>query len=77
VITRAVPEFDGVVNISFEKLSEFSQNYSWLELVWIRCMNGVHNNENFLDVGKMNSLIDTTSDCKEFSFSSYNIDNMM
>jgi len=28
MITRAVSEFDGVVNISFEKLSEFSQNCS-------------------------------------------------
>ena len=40
-------------------------------------MNGVHNNEIFLNIKALNSLVDTVSSYKEFSFSGHNIDSMM
>jgi len=82
MITGAISESNGVVIISFEKHSEYC---SWLRLVWMRwwiensssSVNRVHNNKNFLDIGKVNSLINTISDCKEFNFGGHNIDSMM
>ena len=40
-------------------------------------MNGVYNDNNLINVRKMDSLVDTVSYCKKFGFSRYDLNHIM
>ena len=84
-VAWTIPEFNGIVVISFKEISEFAKDYRWMKLIevwqWIKnslsSMNRIHGNNDSIDIGEMGSLVNTTSYHKKFCFSKYVIYYMM
>ena len=83
--TRALPEFDCVLMMAIEELSEIVKNESCLLLEHVGervedlfcCMDGIHDNNNFRYVLEIGCLINAVSDSKKFSFSASNVNHIV
>jgi len=81
----ALPEFDSILMMIIEELSEIIKDESCLLLEHVQervedlfChMNGICDNNDFRYVLEMGYLINAASDSKEFGFSASNVNCMM
>ena len=84
-VAWTIPEFNGIVVISFEEFSEFTRDCRWIKLIgmwwWIKnslnSMDKIHDNNNSIDIGEIDSLVNTTSYHKKFYFSKHDVYCMM
>jgi len=82
---RALPEFNSVLMMIIEELSEVVKNESCLLLEHVQervedlfChMDGIYDNNDFRYVLEMGCLINAVSNSEEFSFSASNVDHMV
>ena len=84
-VAWTIPEFNGIVVISFEEFSEFTRDCRWIKLIgmwwWIKnslnSMDKIHDDNNSIDIGEIDSLVNTTSYHKKFYFSKHDVYCMM
>jgi len=80
-ITRIIPEFNDVMDTLFKEGSEILSYSNKLDLIrmsqWVKYMSyqidSISNNYDAWNVSNLNHLIDSASDCKQFSLSWSNI----
>jgi len=84
-MTGTFPEFNGIVLISKEELSKFSEYDYWMNLKgmwrWVKdfsgCMNRVSDNDDLGNVIVIWGLVDTAPYGKKFSFSAGDVNHVM
>lgn len=67
-MTRTIPKFNGIVVVTFKKLSKFARNNSRTSLVWVRqriknsfsSMDRVYGYNNMINVKLLGGLVYTT-----------------